>query len=228
MQAMSLLAASQVTAVATVVLAAGAIVTGVFAFLAFRKQSQEVRSIERQVTDQEALTAQQAELLRIQGEQAELQRQQLEEQRGDNARQAEVMALQADELRESLEERKRDREQRRSAQAARVFIWERDDIDTRGLDDPPSVVARVRNSSEQPVYGVVLIWRRGTMRAGSTVIGTVVPGEEAEDKQFVPEGTSPNMFGAVAFFRDATRVYCGSNRSTPETGNRRRRACGAG
>jgi hypothetical protein len=60
---------SEITAVATAVLAAFAIVTAVFAMHAFRKQSQEVRTIERQVKDQEALTRQQAELLTIQSAQ---------------------------------------------------------------------------------------------------------------------------------------------------------------
>jgi hypothetical protein len=42
----------EITAIATAVLAAFAIITDVFAFLAYRKQSQEVRAIERQVRDQ--------------------------------------------------------------------------------------------------------------------------------------------------------------------------------
>lgn len=46
----------EITAIATAVLAFFAIVTAVFAYIAFRKQSQEVRAIERQVTDQEKIT----------------------------------------------------------------------------------------------------------------------------------------------------------------------------
>lgn len=45
---MSLIAATQITAAATAVLAIGAIVTAIFAFLAFRKQSQEVRLLQQQ------------------------------------------------------------------------------------------------------------------------------------------------------------------------------------
>jgi hypothetical protein len=204
---MSLLEAAQVTAVATVALAVGAIVTAVFAFLAFRKQSQEVRSIERQVKDQEKLTAQQAELLRIQAEQADVQRQQLEAQREVNARQAEVTAVQADELRESLEERKRAREQQHSAQAARVFVWQEPGIDPSSLPGTPAVVAHIRNDSDQPVYGVVLVWRGGSMERGRAVIGAIMPGLEAEDAQPVPEGTAPGMLSVIAFFRDAGRAY---------------------
>lgn len=84
---MSLIFATQMTAVATAVLAAFAIVTAFYAVRAFRKQSQEVSD--------------QAEMLRVQSEQ-------LTEQRKINERQTEVLALQAAELRESFAERKRD------------------------------------------------------------------------------------------------------------------------
>ena len=54
---MSLIFATQLTAVATAVLAVFAIVTAFYARQAFRKQSQEVSAIERQVTDQQELHA---------------------------------------------------------------------------------------------------------------------------------------------------------------------------
>ena len=50
---MSLLVATQVTAVPTEVLAIGAIVTSVFAILAFRKQSAEVTTLQQQVKDRQ-------------------------------------------------------------------------------------------------------------------------------------------------------------------------------
>lgn len=49
---MSLIFATQLAAVATAVLAVGAIVTGVLAYLAFRKQSQEVGILQRQVQEE--------------------------------------------------------------------------------------------------------------------------------------------------------------------------------
>lgn len=49
---MSLIAANQITAITGVVLAAGAIVTGVFAYLAFRKQSQEVGILQQQLQNE--------------------------------------------------------------------------------------------------------------------------------------------------------------------------------
>jgi hypothetical protein len=60
---MSLIFATQLTAIATAVLAAGAIVTAIFAILAFRKQSQEVHD--------------QAEELRVQSEVLEVQSREL-------------------------------------------------------------------------------------------------------------------------------------------------------
>jgi hypothetical protein len=148
---MSLIFATQLAAVATVVLAVFAVITGVFAFLAFGKQSQEVRAIERQVHDQEELTRQQAELLKVQSGQLELQRQQMDNQRQANARQAEVLSLQAIELRESLEQRQRDADERRRGQAAKVTAW--------FAMDPKYAVAGpwgavIRNASDLPIFDV--------------------------------------------------------------------------
>jgi hypothetical protein len=173
---MSQLVTMQVTAVATVVLAAGAIVTGVFAFLAFHAQ-----------------------------------RQQLKAQLEDNARQAKVMALQADELQESLKERKRDREQRRSAQAARVFVWTGLSPEVYwGQDDVANAPGGIRNSSEQPVYGVIFIWSFGPQRASSSSIGTIMPGEQQEHSPGRVDsdlGQSLGPLSASAYFRDAAQVY---------------------
>ena len=93
---MSLIFATQLTAVATAVLAVFAIVTTVFAVRAFRKQSQEVRD--------------QASLLKVQSDQ-------LGEQRTINA-------LQAKDLQESLKERERLRRIAERGQADDVgFAW---------------------------------------------------------------------------------------------------------
>lgn len=92
---MSLLVATQITAVATAALAAFAIVTAVFAVLAFRKQSAEVGILGKQ----------------------------LEDQRRVNAEQIRVLSLQARELEASLAERKEEAEEQRRAQANRVTAW---------------------------------------------------------------------------------------------------------
>jgi len=48
---MSMIAAAQWTAVATIVLVVFSVVTAVFASLAYRKQSKEVRTLEAHMTD---------------------------------------------------------------------------------------------------------------------------------------------------------------------------------
>lgn len=69
---MSLIFATQLTAVFTAFLGVGAIVTAVLAYLAFRKQARAVAAIERQVSDEQELTRQQAELLKVQTGQLEV------------------------------------------------------------------------------------------------------------------------------------------------------------
>ena len=201
---MSLIAATQLTAVATTALSVFAVVTAVFAFLAFRKQSEEVRAIERQVHDQEELTRQQAELLKIQSGQLELQRHQLDDQRQANARQAEVLGLQADELGESLKERAIEADRQRKAQAARVFITQEHVRRT-----PPAVNVTVENSSDQPVYEAELHWRRGPAGFGEpnpVPLGTIMPGASSRNSRAFPPDTNMAVSGAVLRFRDAAGI----------------------
>jgi hypothetical protein len=93
---MSLIFATQLTAVATAALAVFAIVTAVFAFLAYRKQSKEVSDMARML---------------------EVQSERLTDQR-------EINALQSEELRDSLAERARQRRIAEREQANDVgFAW---------------------------------------------------------------------------------------------------------
>jgi hypothetical protein len=211
---MSLIFATQLTAVATTVLAAFAIATAWYARCAFLKQSQEVSAIERQVKDQEALTEQQARLLEVQSSQLELQRQQFDEQRQVNARQAEILELQANELRESLAERMREAEQRHRAQASRVFITqERRRTAPAGHperpDAEPFVTATVVNSSDQPIYDAELRWHVGTAGHGEPnpePLGAVMPGADASRMRPFPYGVNMEVSGAVVRFTDANGV----------------------
>jgi hypothetical protein len=63
---MSLIAASQLTAIATAVLAAFAIVTAAFAYMAFRKQSTEVTTLQQQFDDQRKVNEKQTAVLDLQ------------------------------------------------------------------------------------------------------------------------------------------------------------------
>lgn len=188
---MSLLLATQITAIATAVLALFAIVTTVFAALAWRSQSREVGVLRQQLSDQQAA----------------------------NRQQAEVFGLQALELRESLDERKRDATERHRSQAARVFISEARfagrtgrsaDSDIVGPGPkPPSVSAIVHNSSDQPVYDAELAWHLGTAPHGSPnpePLGVIMPGNEARRERSFPSGANMELAGAVVRFTDASGV----------------------
>src|ERR1035438_3092584 len=169
---MPLTAPTWITAVATVILGAGAIVTAIFAILAFRKQSLEVRLLQQGAADQQALIKQQAEAIRLQANQIDLQRQQFSDQQDISRQQAGVLELQAAELQASLEERKRYAKERRRTQASQVFITQEirpqaryADITERPAertDLPPVIAAQVHNSSGQPIYNVEIRWHRGT------------------------------------------------------------------
>jgi hypothetical protein len=60
---------------------AGAVVTAIFAILAFRKQSEEVSTLKQEALDQQELIRQQSELFKVQSARLDLEREQLEQQR---------------------------------------------------------------------------------------------------------------------------------------------------
>lgn len=207
----------QLTAAATAVLAAFAIVTAVYARKAFVKQSQEVAEIERQVADQQELTRQQGTLIEIQTGQLEALRGQLEEQQKASAAQAEVLRLQAEELRESLKERKRQAELGRGYQARRVFLTEesfRGRKNGRGSGmiggigtKPPSVTATTHSTSDQPIYNVEFHWHKGVAAHGEPELaGTVLPEQHVTCSADFPDGTNMELSGATVRFTDAAGV----------------------
>jgi hypothetical protein len=143
---MSLIFATQLSAMATTVLAAFAIVTAWYARRAFLKQSQEVRA--------------QAMMLQIQADQ-------LAEDRKINAQQTRVLELQAQDLHESLKERKSNRQVAEREQADKVGYqmtaipfpentWDDDDSDEFAVLPGRRVhMAIVSNESRRPVENVV-------------------------------------------------------------------------
>jgi hypothetical protein len=133
----------------------GAVVTAILAGLAFRKQSQEVRLLQREATDQQELTRQQGDLLAIQSGQLETQRQQLADQQAVSAKQVEVLELQASDLRASLDERARQVEFEHQAQASQVAAWFADNgRDMSRIQGPVMWGARIRNASDLPIYSL--------------------------------------------------------------------------
>lgn len=201
------------TAAATVVLAAFAIVTAWYARRAFLKQSQEVTAIERQVADGQEVASQQAKLLEIQAGQLEVLRGQLEAQREATTAQGEVLSLQASDLRESLEERKREAERRHRAQAASVFISQQVMLPGSYYQSTsfngPAAKVQVRNASGQPIYDAELVWRRGSASWGDPnpePLGTLMPGADETQVREYPPDTNMDVSGAILRFTDAAGV----------------------
>lgn len=172
---MSLIFATQVTAIATAVLAAFAIVTAWYARRAFLKRSQEVK----------------------------VQAEQLAEQRKVNDEQLSILGLQAKELQESLNQREREALERRSAQASKVFVREeRYASHDAGEISALGTTVRVNNRSQQPVYDVSFRWHcAGVPYTESHRDEPSMPACEYHDWVEVPTNIDPGEFGAFAAFR---------------------------
>jgi hypothetical protein len=148
---MSLLGAPQISAAATVILAVGAVITAIFAILAFRKQSDEVMMMQ---------------------EQLRYQREAINDQRQANRKHGDVLDLQARELREALNKLESEAPELRRAQAKRVLLWleagfapdvDFGDILTRKPGSEPRWTVCVRNTSELPVRNLIFSWCEETM-----------------------------------------------------------------
>lgn len=208
---MSLLGATILTAIATLVLAVGAVITAVLAGQALGKQSEGVRILQKQAEDA-------ADLLQVQSDQLDVQRDQFESLRKVSEKQAEVLGLQAKELQESLAERKREAEERRRSQAAGVTAWLADDEHPFG---GRLLAAVLSNQSDQPIYDAqanlqYLDERRpGTEWApaaggASQVIKIVVPHTDihvgiSEHARPYLEEDDDMAFAASILFTDAAR-----------------------
>ena len=199
---MSLEAASWVSAIATVILAVGAIITAVLARRAFDKQSEEVRILQQQAKDS-------ADMLKIQSDQ-------LHSLKQVGEKQIEVLGLQAIDLRESLEERKRQAEGTRSAQASRVFlILNLTPPDLRGVlaghPTPVRITAEVVNTSSQPAYAAWIDWPEGCTLSYRLVpnpesLGDVLPSKRATKIREYPVGWSGDLSDLAFRFTDAAGV----------------------
>jgi hypothetical protein len=184
---MSLIAATQITAIATAILAFFAIVTAVLAYLAFRKQAAEVAVVQQQVRDQQAL----------------------------NRQQLEVLGLQAQDLRASLGERDRAAARDRDAQARQVIGWqEHFTSDPRKLQPQtalyggrPVVAASVQNMSPEPIYDVQITWHgAGSAKGEPEAVADVMPSETRTLYREPPEHAIYGTLGADLRFRDARGV----------------------
>jgi len=137
------------------------------------------------------------------------------------AKLAEVLQLHARELVQSYDERRR-------SQACRVFI-ELDRVIPVSLrrqadgeagsagQSPWRVTATVRNSSDQPVYDMYVIWQLGTVRMGKPdPVARLLPGEaaaferaqaaEADPPSEPAARSDPAAVSAFLTFRDSAGV----------------------
>lgn len=115
---------------------------------------------------------------------------------------AEVLQLHARELSQSHDERRR-------AQACRIFIE---------LERAVPVTATVRNTSDQPVYDMYVIWQLGTVRMGKPdPVARLLPGEQVTferghqptDADLSSDRTTPSdpaALSAFLTFRDTAGV----------------------
>jgi hypothetical protein len=184
---------TEITAIATAVLAAFAILSAYYARRAFLKQSQEVSAIERQVRDQEELTQQQAELLKMQSAQLELQRKQLDNQRRGQA-------IQIFFLVETYPPRP-------------TYLGAFTELtlsEPRVGIVPAKVTAQIQNNSGLPVYDLIIRWRKEAAAVGEPDdVGLLPPGHQIERERFFedwPGEHGHTVFDAVLYFRDAAGV----------------------
>lgn len=147
---------------------------------------------------------------------------QLAAQQELTARLAEVLQLHARELGHSHDERRR-------AQACRVFIeLERlvpvsvaptgDGVTAPPGQSPWQVTATVRNTSDQPVYDMYVIWQRGTVRMGKPdPVARLLPGDQvcferghqpadADVSSDQVASSDPTALSAFLTFRDTAGV----------------------
>jgi hypothetical protein len=145
---MSVVFATQLTAMATAILAAFTIITAVVAAFAFKKQSNAVSDGREMIGQQKDMLEVQAKRLDVYRQQVDEQRQINDEQRKLNVARVETLELQAREIRASLDQRERDAEEQRRSQAARVTAW----FARPSPEGPWGAV--IRNASDLPILDV--------------------------------------------------------------------------
>jgi hypothetical protein len=148
---MSMIAAAQLTAWATLALASLAVVAAVFAALAWKAQGSQIETLKAQLADQEKVNKEQLPVLKAQ---------------------VPVLQAQLDELKFARWQHDEDLKELREAHVTRVFLWS-ELAGSSGLNPAqravgltPSQVrlAYLRNVGEMPVYDVAFSWRvRGGM-----------------------------------------------------------------
>ena len=113
--------------------------------------------------------------------------------------------------------------ERHRAQAAHIFIWNVRDIPraegTNLVNHVERVVAHVKNSSEQPIYGLCVDWREPSLWEGRHELEVLMPDGQQEFRVEFPQVddhpasqlrlllTALNDIGPPLHFRDAAGAY---------------------
>jgi len=174
--------------VPTWILAAGAVITTVYAVLTFRQQSQEVRKLAQDRQDQQALTRQLSE----------------------------VLDLQNVELHAAIEQRKslaagQTASPLLDAQARRVYATQ-EHLDRNpsvsqaqqasGTPSRPCVRVTVTNLSDALITDVQFRWHQGSQPDGAPeVIGQMLPGTQQRRVREIPHNANPAAYSAAVTFR---------------------------
>jgi hypothetical protein len=173
-----MLAAAWVTAIATAGLLVGAIVTAWYAIRTFTIQASQLKLLEVQRRDDQALTRQQIAVLELQGRQ----------------------------IRQSLAEREAQAARDRAAQAQHIMVWQsRDRVGSEPGGPYWVVVAHVENRSEEPVTEVQFEWHRSKARFGVGKAREVGLEAGEQDTDTTRAAALEDGYAAVCF-RDANGV----------------------
>jgi hypothetical protein len=179
-----------ITALATIGLLVGAIVTAVYAKKAFEKQAAQLR-------DQQEINN---KLRRV----ADLQLEDLKASLEERKQSRDVADLQFADLQGSLDERQRDRVDRRRAQAASVFIAV-GNMHKAGTELGANSLAT--NESTRPIYDLIAQWNNRFQKLGAPEKRPQLgPGETTPFNSTWHSESPPSGIGISVEFRDAAGV----------------------
>lgn len=178
-----------ITAIATVGLLLGAIITARYAAKAFRTQSDQLK-------DQTRINDEQSKVLRLQA--GELRESRAEREREADARRRSQVSF------VFIWQESREGNPALYADPPE-YIAHLEPLPKGG--SRPIMVAHVNNSSKQPIYDLLVTWTYdGDFREGAERLTPLMPDKEEIQILFMQPGDESARFSATAVFRDAAQV----------------------